>query len=259
MRSLKKFALAVMLTGSLGGCGTLPQIEEFSADPAAASHISVEEAQETLKNAKGTLCFGVICGAFNSDIAGIELSSDNQTLVFVESDGDRSHMLPVKSLSIKGKAVADSGWVYFTADESLYIATTRAAAMQIADAAMAIKQAPSAEQKRAAFEAVAKSYHEAAVKPVLGEDARRYKVQAEAAIREKRFADAVAAYGKALDIAPWWPDGHYNRALILAELGKFAQAARELKQYLILVPNAPDARAAQDKIYEWEGKAGTSN
>ncbi|MDE2260229.1 MAG: formylglycine-generating enzyme family protein [Betaproteobacteria bacterium] len=29
-----------------------------------------------------------------------------------------------------------------------------------------------------------------------------------------------------------------------------------MKRYLLLVPDAPDARAAQDKIYQWEGVAG---
>lgn len=32
-------------------------------------------------------------------------------------------------------------------------------------------------------------------------------------------------------------------------------AIREMKIYLALDPNAADARAAQDKIYEWEAKA----
>jgi hypothetical protein len=32
-----------------------------------------------------------------------------------------------------------------------------------------------------------------------------------------------------------------------------------MKRYLALVPDAPDARAAQDKIYDWERKAGMPN
>lgn len=33
---------------------------------------------------------------------------------------------------------------------------------------------------------------------------------------------------------------------------KASQAATSMKQFLVLAPNAPDAQAAQNKIYEWE-------
>jgi regulator of sirC expression with transglutaminase-like and TPR domain len=79
-------------------------------------------------------------------------------------------------------------------------------------------------------------------------------VQAESAVREKRLADAVRLYQSALKIVPWWPEGHFNRSLVLAELNRYGEAISEMKRYLALVPDAPNARAAQDKIYEWEGK-----
>ena len=106
---------------------------------------------------------------------------------------------------------------------------------------------------KAAFQKVVADYRAAAVKPELPEDARRFKVQAEAAVREKRDDDAIDLFDKALSIAPWWPEGHYNRALLLGEAGRKPEAIREMKKYLALEPNAPDARAAQDKIYEWGG------
>jgi len=70
------------------------------------------------------------------------------------------------------------------------------------------------------------------------------------------FDGAFEHYAKALAIAPWWPEGRFNRALILGELKRYSEAVREMKRYLQLVPDAPNARASQDKIYEWEGKAG---
>jgi len=88
----------------------------------------------------------------------------------------------------------------------------------------------------------------------LSEPARRYRVQAEAAIQEKRFADAERYFEELLKIEPWWPAGHYNRALILGEIGNYDEAALEMKKYLALEPNAPDARAARDQIYVWESK-----
>ena len=111
-------------------------------------------------------------------------------------------------------------------------------------------------QEETRFENVAKDYHNAVTKPTLLEEAHKYKVQAEGAVRDKQFADAAQLYGKALDIAPWWPEGHFNRAIVLAETKYYLGAIREMKRYLTLVPDAPDARAAQDKIYDWERKAG---
>lgn len=112
-----------------------------------------------------------------------------------------------------------------------------------------------AENTNDPFQEVVAKYLAANPKPGLPEEARKFKVQAEFALQEKQFAKAVELYGKALDIAPWWPEGHFNRALILGETKRYWDAMREMKRYLLLVPDAPNARAAQDKIYQWEGVA----
>ncbi|MGQ0544312.1 MAG: tetratricopeptide repeat protein [Betaproteobacteria bacterium] len=119
-------------------------------------------------------------------------------------------------------------------------------------AAGAVEDPPEA----ARFADAAKRFREASPKPPLPEEARRFRVRAESAVSEKRFEDAADGYEEALRAAPWWPEGRFNRALVLAELGRYTEAAREMKKYLALVPDAPNARAAQDKIYEWEDKAG---
>jgi tetratricopeptide (TPR) repeat protein len=83
---------------------------------------------------------------------------------------------------------------------------------------------------------------------------RRSKVMAEVAVREKRFADAARAYEDATKIALWSPELHFNAALMLAEIHYYDEAIDEMKKYVKLVPDSPDARAAQDKVYEWEGR-----
>lgn len=107
------------------------------------------------------------------------------------------------------------------------------------------------------FAEVAEQYKRADPKPRFPEAARKFRVQAESAVRDKQFDDAAELYEEALNVAPWWPEGRFNRALILGELKEYAEATAEMKKYLMLVPGAPNARAAQDKIYEWEGKAGS--
>jgi tetratricopeptide (TPR) repeat protein len=107
----------------------------------------------------------------------------------------------------------------------------------------------------AAFDAAAKSYLAANPKPELPEEARKFKVQAELALDQGRDDEALEKYGQALQIAPWWPDGHYNRGIIFGRLEFYPEAIREMQRYLRLVPDATDARAVQDKIYQWESQS----
>jgi formylglycine-generating enzyme required for sulfatase activity len=102
---------------------------------------------------------------------------------------------------------------------------------------------------------VVNQYHAANPKPELSEVAHKFKVQAEFAQEEKRTAKAIELYGMALVIAPWWPEGHYKLALALAESKKYRDAMLEMKRFLLLTPESPDARTAQDKIYQWESVA----
>ena len=90
--------------------------------------------------------------------------------------------------------------------------------------------------------------------PDIPEAARRFKVQAEGAVHDKDYGAAAEFYGQAIGVAPWWPEGHFNRALVLSNTGDYELAIVEMKRYLELMPDAQDARAAQDKVYEWEPK-----
>jgi tetratricopeptide (TPR) repeat protein len=132
--------------------------------------------------------------------------------------------------------------------------------LQLARALLTLKQAaiaadtlPTADEK-SRFVEIAAAYRAASPKPSLPETARKFQVQAEGAVRDKDFDDAEFYFNQALEVAPWWPDGHYNRALMLAELGEYEMAILEMQNYLALVPNAPNARATQDMIYDWQRK-----
>ena len=128
-------------------------------------------------------------------------------------------------------------------------------AQKIADALLTLKQAASPEARAteaARFDALAASYRSSNPKPEISEDVRRNEIQAEDAVRNRQFERASSLYESALQIAPWWPQGHFNRALILESLEQYDLATEEMQRYLKLVPDAPNARAAQDKIYEWQ-------
>jgi tetratricopeptide (TPR) repeat protein len=126
------------------------------------------------------------------------------------------------------------------------------------DALLALKLRSSMETDpafEARFQQAARTYRAASPKPELPESARRFRVQADAMVREKNFNKAIALYEQLLETAPWWPEGHFNLAVQLSSAMDFASAIVEMKRYLTLVPGAPDARDAQDLIYEWELKA----
>ena len=87
----------------------------------------------------------------------------------------------------------------------------------------------------------------------INEAQRRYIVQANALNDTKDYSNALIMYQKAIEVNKIsYPNAYFNMALIYAESNQYYQAIFAMKQYLILAPDAEDARKAQDKIYEWE-------
>jgi len=103
-------------------------------------------------------------------------------------------------------------------------------------------------------EALQRLYPQIHPKPALPEEIRRFVIQAEAATKDQKYAEAADLYDKALKVCPWWPQAHFNKAVLLAKENKFREAITSMKTYLRLDPSASDARLAQDQIYEWEYK-----
>jgi len=106
---------------------------------------------------------------------------------------------------------------------------------------------PEFQQKAAAWRALAE-------KPAISEDVRKYRLLAENAVKENRFDSAVEEYEAGLEINPTWPEGHFNAALLYAELGYYPEAMHHMRAYLELTPEAPDAQQARDQVVIWEAK-----
>jgi tetratricopeptide (TPR) repeat protein len=102
-------------------------------------------------------------------------------------------------------------------------------------------------------------YPQMTEKPELPELARKYMVQASTATEEKNYVPALILWNKAINIAPYYPLSYFNRALLKEILNDYKGAITDVKKYLELSPDASNARAAQDKIYEWEGKSRNSS
>lgn len=86
----------------------------------------------------------------------------------------------------------------------------------------------------------------------LPEEARRHVMRAEVSTKEGKFEDAIGEYKEAAKVAPFFPALYKAIALNYAELKQYRLAINNLKTYLALYPDAPDARTAKDEIYKWE-------
>ncbi|HKI76997.1 MAG TPA: tetratricopeptide repeat protein [Ignavibacteriaceae bacterium] len=103
------------------------------------------------------------------------------------------------------------------------------------------------------FRILSQNFRELTEKPSITEEQRKFLVQANVRNDEKKYTEALALYEKALKINPFtYPSAYYNMALISAQLKKYKYAIFNMRKYLMLVPEAEDARKGQDKIYEWE-------
>jgi hypothetical protein len=107
------------------------------------------------------------------------------------------------------------------------------------------------------FKPKAAQWRQLAVKPELPEEAHRHQVLAENAYQSKDIGKTINEYEAALRAYPLWPEGHYNLAMLAAEIGGrpgYDIAIFHMKCYLELMPDSPDARAAKDSIIVWEDK-----
>lgn len=248
MRNARALALAMLLAS----CGVTPHI------PAESTVGSM-----TAKQARASLAAG-LKGArmFTSDnaVPVADVLVTRNRLVVTDTSGQQSVFtyrdLPQITVAFQGLG----GRVLMLGERKAFAIDPRVAnerdgipgALRVLQQdAIAAKKA--ADESDLAFAASLADYRrQVASGAALPEEAIRYKVQAEAAVRDKDYDEGAELYASALSVAPWWPVGHFNRALVLGELEDYAAARREMNYYLQLVPDAANARAAQDKIYQWQ-------
>jgi tetratricopeptide (TPR) repeat protein len=112
------------------------------------------------------------------------------------------------------------------------------------------------DNPRSDFDSIAAEYRSLKVKPEIPEEARKYIVQANAMTQAKNYKQAIEYYNDAIRVNPAIPMIYNNQALLYAMIGRYNEAINCMKKYLKLSPDADDARAMQDKIYEYEAMTG---
>ena len=107
------------------------------------------------------------------------------------------------------------------------------------------------------FEPIAAQYRALKVKPAISEEQRKFIVQANGFNEQKAYDRAIELYKKAIEADQTaYPAAYSNLALLSAQLYQFNAAIYYMKKYLMLEPEAADARGAQDKIYLWQAQLG---
>lgn len=95
-------------------------------------------------------------------------------------------------------------------------------------------------------------------KPAVPEEAERFMARGSAAIKNAKdindFKDAVKEFGKAALASPWLASVYYNLGIAQDKAGMYVDAIKSLKLYLLANPNASDAKAVKNLIYEIEYK-----
>ena len=103
------------------------------------------------------------------------------------------------------------------------------------------------------FPNLARSFR-AGIKPPPPPDFERHRVLAEHALQEKDYFTALEHYEAGLRSYQTWPEGWFNAALLYEAVGEWDYAVNRMSAYLELVPDAPDAQAAKEKLIVWKEK-----
>lgn len=102
------------------------------------------------------------------------------------------------------------------------------------------------------------AHSQAPASGAVPEDARRCYVQANTRFKEAQspedYKQAVALYQQALQAAPHFGNAWYNLSKAQEKLLQYDDAIASLKHFLAESPNDPEARTAQDHVYELEVK-----
>jgi len=105
------------------------------------------------------------------------------------------------------------------------------------------------------FQPMAEQYRSLKIKPKISEEQRKYIIQANGFNDQKMYDKAIELYLKAIEVDQTaYPAAYSNLALLSAQTKRFNDAIFYMKKYLMLEPEASDARSAQDKIYLWEAQ-----
>jgi tetratricopeptide (TPR) repeat protein len=131
------------------------------------------------------------------------------------------------------------------------------------DIAYASRRAPwpqpcEAERRAAgwdAFKTAANGFRDAKDKPALTDEVRQYGMLGVDAVNNKNFDDALNQFESGLALNALWPNGHFNAAMVYAQMGDYENAIYHMQAYLELTPaDDKEFQANKDRLLLWQGK-----
>ena len=105
------------------------------------------------------------------------------------------------------------------------------------------------------FPEAAPAWRTLPTKPPIPEEVRAQRLLAETALQEHQAPKALNHYETGVELYPVWAEGRFNAALVAAELKFYSEAVEQMRAYLELMPDSPDAQSAKDQIVIWQDKA----
>ena len=224
-------------------------IPALAANESARSRASINEVIRRLGlNEKAPLEIG------SADAAAENGSA--KTILMYEVNGPLLALTQRLDTQLAGERVQRSAAVTAKAQKALLDGNRQLAFDRFTQA---YRTAQDSDERNQAIQGLAMVMRGLPQRPAISEDVRRLLVKAQVLAEEKEYSGAVDAYWKALDIVPWYAQLHYDRALLIAQLAvpdtkQYDSAIEEMNRYLVLAPDAKEARSAKDLIYQWEIK-----
>ncbi len=270
LRTMHTLVLGIVLSGCALPEPSPPPLHVLP-DPQIATSISLGEAKAIIQ--RETRWYSAD-GDVGRDQLAVEFTSEKLVLLIYNPDKTKRRYLGCPTYEMSDPYIGDALTVGSGPHKGItpynvnlapdgscaFSIPTMKEAQQVAAAFLRWKRSTLEERKayleggQQRFAPIAARYRATYPPPTTPHAPRRFRFIAESAIPDKRFADAANAYLDGLKVVPWWPAGQYDVALILAQLHYYDEAIEHMQHYLALVPQAPDARAAQDLIYQWQGE-----
>lgn len=253
-------SVTVLLMAALGGCDS-ESVISYKPGSKPLTAVQIQAARDLLSHSLVRDSKGRPVGYYGGDVSIKNVAAVDVTTtalsITLANDQHTLYRYPFASLGEIRIASDPLGWYIEVMGKGMFHfrRDSEDTVRRIATAMVTLEHAakyPLAPNQDPEFQKVVARYHASSGKLAIPETVRMYEVQAEDAIKHERFRDAADLYESALEVAPWWPEGHYNRALILGQIKDYAHAVVEMERYLALVPHASNARAVQDQIYVWE-------
>lgn len=106
-----------------------------------------------------------------------------------------------------------------------------------------------------AFKLKANAWRDAKDKPALSDEVRQHGMLGLDAVNGKNFDEALNEFESGLALDPLWPNGHYNAAMVYAQMMDYENAIYHMKAYLELTPaDDKEFQANKDRLLLWQGK-----